>query len=1634
LVSGPSGIGKKRVVAEFRRRVQVAGAVTLSASFGEDSGLPFAGFGSIVRQAVALVGEKSEEVARYRSDLALVMPSLMDSSPVAPLSDARATSYPSEAVPGPEEKNVKAVQNSAKLARAVRSEPATTLGPPVPFGRMRMRLVNRIVSFIIDLAARRPLVIFLYDSHLMNPVESEMFSFLARKVKAVPGNGGSPRPPIIMVATYLADASQERMARTQIDRLVGDGDVAEHRLGALSETETGQLLSSMFQLKYVPRELLATIFRGSGGIPFLIEEMANSLLEEGAITFAGGEWTCDLGKLPQVPGQLALADLVLQRIERFTPQETQLAETLATFSVPADSSVVLKAAELAVDGSNRAPTATTLDALVEKGLAKFSSDDVREQGGGLRQEADRKVSFAHRRLKELLYARLTSSRRSQLHDSVALALLEKLTGVLDVPTEVSAAVVVSSPESIGLHLLKGSNPARALPLLLREAEQCTRSFANERALELYQAALALTQGGSNERRMAILSAIGSVQTLLCKYEEAIRSHGAAMRFVRCVRDSEGRRTLNDNELLLAATVLVNVVDTYLRMGAWDKADVAAARGLQYLARGAAGTESPCAPDGREVAVRNHVRFLFSKAWLASQRGRCTEAITFAQEAMPIAEKMNDPDVTGALFNVLGIANIYGGNFPEAQKNLQQAISFREAAGNIQGLCDSLNNMSILKSYTGEIDGALKEQERILALRREMGDLWGEVLALSNIGVMHDESGDTRRALEFFLKSLEMRYISGMEHGLANSLLNVGSTRLKLGQFSEAFSCWDRALKTYEETGDIQGQINVLTNLAEFYRTMGAIDRAVLMAAKGLDMARAAGLKPEVSELLRIQAGIFQAQFRIDEALASTMRAFEMATDMGARTEAIRARLETARVYADSGSPEKAGAIAREIVLNRHNVSMTDIMAHGYTILARSTTGREALKSAEDAITLASESGLIDVLCEAQHELGRLLAQEGRARESAARFSAAFESLGSMLENVPAEFVSSFLAAPRWRRLLEDAALLPKGMVAVPANLADTAATARECAEVGQASRATTLGAPASGSAYAAPPSARYTAGPGIDALLAADLQSDEMDLPTAVSRMRTENGRLRTLLTVSQKMTSELNLAALLDFIVDSAIQMLNGESGFIILLDSKGGLNIHVARRYDRANVSSPELQISHSIAEEVATTGQAIVTSDARADARFSASDSVHDLAISSVICVPMRARDRTIGSLYVENRRVAAAFSEEDKELIQAFADQAAIAIENARLLQENRQKQEEVEESRRQVVVLNSQLRDLNRKLEIKLQDQSAELDAVRDLMRARLEDMSLKYTYDRIIAFSRGMRDVLRLLDKVTDSNFSVLIQGESGTGKELVANAIHFNGPRKSKPFAAENCAALSETLLESELFGYVRGAFTGAERDKKGLFEIADGGTLFLDEIANMSPNMQVKLLRTLETGELRRVGGKDTIKVDVRIISASNQNLKKLVGNGSFREDLFFRLNVFTVNLPPLRDRKEDVPYLVEHFLQEFASASGQPQKKLDASAIRLLVDYQWPGNVRELKNVINNVVSLVESNVLRAKDFVELLPTIDRRRERDALYENVSVEEYMRRFIIANREKLNNTEMAKALGISRKTLWDRRKKWSV
>jgi two-component system response regulator PilR (NtrC family) len=246
-------------------------------------------------------------------------------------------------------------------------------------------------------------------------------------------------------------------------------------------------------------------------------------------------------------------------------------------------------------------------------------------------------------------------------------------------------------------------------------------------------------------------------------------------------------------------------------------------------------------------------------------------------------------------------------------------------------------------------------------------------------------------------------------------------------------------------------------------------------------------------------------------------------------------------------------------------------------------------------------------------------------------------------------------------------------------------------------------------------------------------------------------------------------------------------------------------------------------------------------------------------------------------------------------------------------------------------------------------------------------LNTRYEFSNILGVSDAMQQVFATIRTVAGTTSTVLISGESGTGKELVARAVHFNSLRRDRPFVAVNCGAVPEALLESELFGHVRGAFTGAHANKKGLVEAAEGGTIFLDEIGEMPSSMQVKLLRVLQDHRFRRVGGTDEVQADVRVIAATNQDLTRMVAEGRFREDLYYRLNVLPIMLPPLRDRREDIPLLAEHFLQQYASEMGKPVRTISAEALQLLQEHPWRGNVRELQNAIERAVALEQTEAV-------------------------------------------------------------------
>ncbi|MGE5237411.1 MAG: sigma-54-dependent transcriptional regulator [Chloroflexota bacterium] len=329
----------------------------------------------------------------------------------------------------------------------------------------------------------------------------------------------------------------------------------------------------------------------------------------------------------------------------------------------------------------------------------------------------------------------------------------------------------------------------------------------------------------------------------------------------------------------------------------------------------------------------------------------------------------------------------------------------------------------------------------------------------------------------------------------------------------------------------------------------------------------------------------------------------------------------------------------------------------------------------------------------------------------------------------------------------------------------------------------------------------------------------------------------------------------------------------------------------------------------------------------------------------------------------------------------------------------------------------------------------------DLLRQnlRLQDaLFKKFKIEGIVGSSKKMREVMEIVNKVTPTSVTVLIQGESGTGKELIARAIHYNSPRRTEPFTAINCAAIPDTLIESELFGYEPGAFTGASHRKIGLFESSDKGTLFLDEIGDLPQLTQTKILRVMQDRDIRRLGGKDSIKVDVRIIAATNKQLEKEVSAGKFREDLYYRLKVVTVELPPLRERKEDIPALVNLFVDKYNKEFGKRIKGISEGAMKALMEYHWPGNIRHLESVVERAVLMVDSTTIELKDIKTELRVPEERGALDIEIpdEGINFEELEKTLIKKALMKANNVvaKAARLLGMSYKTFWYRLEKFGI
>uniref|UniRef100_A0A7C3J581 Sigma-54-dependent Fis family transcriptional regulator n=1 Tax=candidate division WOR-3 bacterium TaxID=2052148 RepID=A0A7C3J581_UNCW3 len=483
---------------------------------------------------------------------------------------------------------------------------------------------------------------------------------------------------------------------------------------------------------------------------------------------------------------------------------------------------------------------------------------------------------------------------------------------------------------------------------------------------------------------------------------------------------------------------------------------------------------------------------------------------------------------------------------------------------------------------------------------------------------------------------------------------------------------------------------------------------------------------------------------------------------------------------------------------------------------------------------------------------------------------------------------------------------------------------------------------------------------------------------------------LKSLYEASEVINSIRDYNELLEKIMDITLNVLEAERGFLMILeDKKGEMKVEVARNLHKENIINSK-EISMTSVYKALQDGEIVLTSDAKTDPRFSQSQSIALYNLRSILVVPLKRLNRVIGVIYLDTQTSKKIFSDEEIEFMNAFANLAVLSIENAKLTN-------------------SLAMENLSLKKEI-----------------------SSLYNFEDIIGTSKKMRDVLRLLEKVINSDVPVLLEGESGTGKGLIARAIHFNSPRKDKKFITQYCGALPETLLESELFGYVKGAFTGALTDKMGLFEAADGGTFFLDEVGDLSISTQTKLLRVLQEHKIRRLGDTEDRNVDVRIISATNKILEDEVKKGTFREDLFYRLKVVKIVIPPLRERKEDIPILVKYLIHKLNNKNKNIEG-VSNEAMAALLKYDWPGNIRELENVIQHAIVMAQNDIITIDDIPEeiLNKRIIKREFYSKKLKDVEREHILN--VLAEND-YSRKKTADVLGISLRTLHYKLKEYNI
>jgi Nif-specific regulatory protein len=881
----------------------------------------------------------------------------------------------------------------------------------------------------------------------------------------------------------------------------------------------------------------------------------------------------------------------------------------------------------------------------------------------------------------------------------------------------------------------------------------------------------------------------------------------------------------------------------------------------------------------------------------ARRGDIDAAMTYFHGALSIYERLGDKLAVAEMLNRIAWQHRMRDDLDSARDSAERARQMLEDSEPTVVYGYVKNMLGVIEFARGNWQRSREILEEAVQLsERLQSDQLRKVTSM-NLGNTLWKLGEWDAALQYYRQILERCEAEGDLSDLATAYSNVGVVEYGRGNFHAATELFEKSVKIDEKIGALEHEALVRENLGDSLEMLGLWDDAMAhyrrcVEIEGFDETRASRLSVYVpmSRLTKKRGDIARALAYGQKALAAGERSRD--EDLIAEAAYVLASIEDERGNAEEAQRylERAMGIFES---NRTLHGLARAHAAAAVIVLNNGDLDKATVHVDAGERISRQLGDRFSLAKNDWARAKILSARGDREAAAAKF----ESVRAVLEELDTPYELG--------RLMFDIGVLREE----PEEATHTIRSAIRIFERLDASH---------------------------------DLERARGALVRIKPAGKAPDSGVVGLYEIVKIINSTLDLQEVLNRVLDVCIRRLRAERGMIILLDPlTGALRTRVARNIregsDKESKRSPQ-----SVIKEVMQTGQAVMSADARVDERFVESESVIAENIVSILCVPLLIKERISGAIYIDHRQARHLFSPRDLSFLEAFGDQAAIAIENARLY-------EELEEARTRLSLENETLR----------------------------HEVLVEKHLDSVVGTSEAVAKIQFAIRKASSGHSTVLLRGESGTGKGLVARIIHNIGPRRNGPFIKFNCAALPETLAESELFGHEKGSFTGADRRKLGRFELANHGSIFLDEMGKMSLAMQAKLLRVVEDKEFERVGGTTTIKTDVKIIAATNLDLEKAIEDGTFREDLFYRLNIIPIVLPPLRDRKDDIGLLCEHFIRKICKDLGIDNKHLEPGVLDLFMRYHWPGNVRELEATLHRAIVMSNGDTVTKNEFYSLYP---------------------------------------------------------